>query len=305
MTEEIAALAASRMGGTPKVVSCQRILSGFANANYRLETSTAVFLLRHRIGQCESEVHYELEILDWLRSHRFPAPAVCQFGSGERSVSALDGSHLVLLEWMEGSEPVPSEAIVRAIAEGLGDLHCLPPPSGEWWFRENPVGESAVARLVGGAKVEAEEHSDLLAEEFGLLRGQLGNPLPRGLIHADLFPDNTLFRGNELVAMLDFEDACEDVLLFDVAMTIHGFCFPGEVWNPQLAQALVTAYCRRRELTEAERDAFPIYLRWCPLTLMGWHLQQLALRPDEGNARRAAELGRRIVTMRHAEWRPN
>jgi Ser/Thr protein kinase RdoA (MazF antagonist) len=108
-----------------------------------------------------------------------------------------------------------------------------------------------------------------------------------------------------LVAILDFEAACEDALLFDIAMAIHGFCFPDEQWSPELADAFVGAYSERRPLDEAEREALPTYLRWCPLAMMGWHLQELIRRPDEGNERRAAEFARRITTMRKENWAPS
>jgi hypothetical protein len=39
--------------------------------------------------------------------------------------------------------------------------------------------------------------------------------------------------------------------------------------------------------------------------MMGWHLQELIRRPDEGNERRAAEFARRITTMRKENWAPS
>ena len=304
MSERIAEFAVERMEGSPAVVSCLRMASGYANSNYRLETSAGIFLLRHRIGPDQSEVTYELDVLDWLRSHRFPAPAALHFGCGERWLAGPGDSHVVLLEWLEGTEPESNESTVAAIACALGDLHRLPPPSGDWWQRENPVGEGAVTRLVElvTANGAPHEQATIFVEEYELLRDQLGTPLPRGLIHGDVFPDNTLFRDHELVAILDFEAACEDVLLFDVAMTIHGFCFPGEKWSPQLADALVRGYSERRPLSDEEWDALPIYLRWCSLTMMGWHLEELLRRPNADNERRAADFGRRIITMRDAAW---
>ncbi len=305
MAETIAELAAARMAGSPAVVSCRRMPSGFANANYRLETSAGVVLLRHRTVQDRAEVLFELDVLEWLGTQGFPAPAALRFDAGDRWIAGPDDTYLVLLEWLEGAEPELQSSTVTTIARALGDLHRLPSPSGDWWRRKNPYGQLAVAPLAESTGDDLPEHFAFFAEEFALLRDRLGAPLPVGFIHGDLFPDNTLFRGEELVAILDFEAACEDALLFDVAMAIHGFCFPDEQWSPELADAFVGAYSERRPLDEAEREALPTYLRWCPLAMMGWHLQELIRRPDEGNERRAAEFARRITTMREENWAPS
>ena len=304
MTEGIAQTATACIEGSPGVMRCTRMPSGFANANYRLETSAGVYLLRHRSGLDRSEVEFELDVLDWLQSRRFPAPAAIRFSGGERYLAGPDGSHLVLLEWLEGSEPESSESNVATIAHALGDLHNLQPPSGDWWRRENPIGEKVAAALVESLEPDCPQLFRFYAKEFGLIRPRLHAPLPSGLIHGDLFPDNTLFRDDELVAFLDFECACEDTLLFDVVMTIHGFCFRDEEWSPRLADVFLTAYNERRQLTEAEGDALPVYLSWCPLAMMGWHLRQLLRRPDIDNERRAGELARRVTTMKEANWNP-
>ena len=83
----LAETVASRIDGSPSVVSCERMSSGYSNANYRLETSAGAFLLRHRINQDQSEVEQELDILDWLRSAAFPAPAAIRFTGGDRWIA--------------------------------------------------------------------------------------------------------------------------------------------------------------------------------------------------------------------------
>jgi homoserine kinase type II len=302
MTEPIARAAANRMEGFPAVLSCQRMSSGFSNSNYRFETSSGVFLLRECTGRDRPGVDYELNVLDWLRAHNFPSSAAIRFGDGERWISGPRGSLLVLLEWLDGSEPLCEQVTVKTIARALGDLHQLPPPSGGWWRRENPNGREAAAQLAEIIEPDDPAHFQFFREEFERLRPRLGEPLPGGLIHGDVFTDNTLFQDGDLVAILDFEDACEDVFLFDVAMTIHGFCFPEEHWRPDLAQAFLDVYKDRRALTDSERELLPTYLRWCPLAIMGWHLRQLRRRPDKGNEKRVAELIQRIETLREASW---
>ncbi|WP_298147200.1 homoserine kinase [uncultured Acinetobacter sp.] len=85
---------------------------------------------------------------------------------------------------------------------------------------------------------------------------------PRGLIHSDLFCDNTLFKGNELAGILDFYEMNHDELLFDVAITINDFCteYPNLELNEDKAIAFLTAYDAIRPLTDDERACLEIYL---------------------------------------------
>ena len=304
MIEPIAEAAAARIPGSPRVVSCRRMSSGFANANYRLETSGGIFLLRECTNRDRACVEYELDALDWLSSHQFPSPAAIRFDGGERWIAGPGDSFVVLLEWLDGSEPVPDDTVVRTIAHSLGDLHQLPLPTGDWQQRTNPNGREVVADLLRSIPPGSPELFQFFVRESERLVERLHEPLPFGFVHADLFADNTLFRGDQLVAILDFEAACEDALLFDVAMTIQGFCFPEERWRPDLAEAFLEAYAERRPLSDAEIELLPTYLQWCPFTLMGWHLRQLLRRPDWRNEKRATEHARRVTAMRNANWRP-
>ena len=85
---------------------------------------------------------------------------------------------------------------------------------------------------------------------------------PRGLIHSDLFRDNTLFVGNQLTGILDFYEMNHDELLFDVAISINDFCteYPSLELNEDKAIAFLTAYDAIRRLTDDERACLEIYL---------------------------------------------
>ena len=67
-----------------------------------------------------------------------------------------------------------------------------------------------------------------LKSQLESMEPQLNASLPMGLLHGDLFLDNTLFDGDKMLAILDFEEGCYDTLLLDVGMTIIGCCYtPG------------------------------------------------------------------------------
>lgn len=77
--------------------------------------------------------------------------------------------------------------------------------------------------------------------------------LPQGVIHNDLFRDNTLFEGEQLTGIIDFYNACRGALLMDVAIAVNDWCSNADgTINPKLANALLNAYARVRPFTGDE-----------------------------------------------------
>ncbi|PZP84287.1 MAG: homoserine kinase [Azospirillum brasilense] len=85
--------------------------------------------------------------------------------------------------------------------------------------------------------------------------------LPRGAIHADFFPDNVFFDGEEASGVIDFYYACTDSYAYDLAIAINAWCFDGRACNLTRARAMLRAYQAVRPLTPAEMEALPWLLR--------------------------------------------
>ena len=93
--------------------------------------------------------------------------------------------------------------------------------------------------------------------------------MPRGVIHADLFPDNVFFEGDDVSGIIDFYFACNDALAYDVAITVNAWCFEiGGGFNHEKAQLLLAAYHQQRPLTVAEKAAFAVLLRGAALRFL-------------------------------------
>ncbi len=63
------------------------------------------------------------------------------------------------------------------------------------------------------------------------------------MIHADLFPDNVFFLGDQLSGLIDFYFACTDTLAYDVAICLNAWCFePDHAYNVTKGRALLQGY---------------------------------------------------------------
>ena len=97
--------------------------------------------------------------------------------------------------------------------------------------------------------------------------------LPRGLIHGDVFPDNTIFTNGILSALIDFEEVCVDNLLMEIGMCINGFCFVNNTLDLSLMETFLFKYNQIRQITEKEWELLYDYIQWAAHGMLSWHLR--------------------------------
>ena len=93
--------------------------------------------------------------------------------------------------------------------------------------------------------------------------------LPQGVIHADLFPDNVFFLGQEVSGLIDFYFACNDMLAYDIAICLNAWCFESDAsFNVTKARAFLQAYEGVRPLSADELAALPTLARGAALRFL-------------------------------------
>ena len=103
---------------------------------------------------------------------------------------------------------------------------------------------------------------DELSSDLEDIAASWPDHLPRGVIHADLFPDNVFFLSKKLSGFIDFYFACTDYLAYDVAICLNAWCFETDgAFNITKARALLQAYNKERPMTAAEMHALPVLAR--------------------------------------------
>ena len=275
--------------GLVKLIAVSGIPNGSVNTNYRLETPRGRHLLRIDEVKGELDVKRELDFLVYLRKHGFPCPQPLADRKG-RLYRESGGKCLSVYRWLDG-QLVPADSLgtprLETVGRALADLHLI----GKSYKKgiENRFTYERVAQLYAEVRERLPPYFRkmvrTLDDEVSYLQSYLENKLPRGVIHGDVFHDNLLFKGDKLVAMLDFEAACRGKFIFDLATAVNALCFDGAGYVLKRFEALITGYESLRPLSLSEWDAFPNELRLSAFRFTVTRLRDFVLRPKNGAVR--------------------
>ena len=193
------------------------IPEGIDNTNYLLEASSGRYVLtlfENRIDP--ADLPFFVDLMDYLAVRGVPCPAPVRRRDGT-SLAPLAGRTALIVTFLEGER---DPRAFRAIGEALARLHLA--GAGFPLSRDNDLGPEGWRRLAALTSCRADEVAPGLArriaEALAELAGTWPEGLPGGAIHADLFPDNAVFRDGAVSGIFDFYFACTDALAYDLAI---------------------------------------------------------------------------------------
>lgn len=267
------------MYSLPGLKAAEPLSLGISNSNYRLELDSGdTVILKVSNDKGVEEMKEEQEIL--LALEEFPyslAPLKTAAGEG---VYLWNGLYGAVFPFVEGSKPMGSTEEISLLGQALGALHVFGQDRGfeKRHFRcHSKVGfdlEGILEYCEQGQAVEEFQSacSELLAPEE--IAAWKQSELPQGIIHGDLYMDNTLYKNGKLQVLLDFEQAGIGCLLQDIGISISGSCLDKEGVSKEKIQAFVEGYEKSRPLEKMEKDLlnFSITLGFLDISL--WRIKR-------------------------------
>ncbi len=251
--------------GLGRVSGAPEITQELVNRRYLLETAKGRFLLRVDELKGENDLKRELDLLAFLKTHAFPCPYPLQDRMG-RFYRAFNNRCVSLFRYHEGRVVAPERfkpTQLETVGRMLGELHAV----GKAYKKgiDNRFSFERIADLYLSVRAKLPNYFRkilrTLDDEIEYLTRYLEGKLPKGVIHGDLFADHVLFRGEKLVAVLDFEAACRGKFIFDIATAVNALCFVDGAYSLDRFRHLLHGYEAVRTLSLAEWDAFPNELR--------------------------------------------
>ena len=293
---ELARIVAQYPIGTS--LGLEEISGGFGNSNFKLTTTTGEFLLKICDEKDSTELNMQIALLQHLYQHAYPTVYPILTKNQKPLIHETFGS-VMLYPFLRGTQPQPSPNVLAQLGKALAKLHCISPITGLPHFAMGISQMRPFFEEVQDTQFATHPFVESLKSELASMKPQLNASLPRGLLHGDLFLDNTLFDGEEMVAILDFEEGCYDTLLIDIGLTIIGSCYTSQhELNFEAARRFLDAYNAVRPMKESEWKHLDCFVHYAALSIAFWRFRQFNIRrPDAHRANTYKEMLTRSV-----EW---
>jgi len=267
-----------------RLLSYKGIAEGSENSNYILHTETGPYILTLYERRVEKgDLPFFLGLMDHLAHRGVNCPLPVHRRDGDL-VGTLCGRAAALITFLEGVwMRRPTAAQCREVGVALAGMHLA--GADFPMRRENALRMEGWRQLWEGSRDRAHEVEPGLADEieadFTELERTWPTDLPSGVIHADLFPDNVFFLGENLSGLIDFYFACNDFYAYDLAICLNAWCFEkNHSFNLTKGTALLTGYLSTRALSEAELAALPTLARGAALRFTLTRLYDWLTIPD-------------------------
>jgi len=279
-----------------RVVSVDDQSHGYANQNYRVVTEAGKYFVRVCMQQSIANVEQEIILMSLLKDNAFKTAYPLSRKDGDW-ISFLNDIPVVVYDFVEGELPLLSQDTVSEIARATARLSLISCP--DKLTKRNAISLDDSMKIIGSEAFINYSHRDVtdrFEKYISILTATLREELPQGIVHGDIFPDNTLFLGNRLAAIIDFEEFAIDTLLFDAGMTINGFCFDQKKLDQNYMRYFLKSYNSIRQIDRLEREFLVDYMAWGAVGMTSWHLHQLL------NKKNRKQLERVRVLLGRAEW---
>lgn len=260
--------------GIGPLLNFAAVADGIENTTYFLSTDHSE--LPHAESSTPMQ-HYVLTVFEEITADELPfyvrvTTTLCDFGLPVpcplrdyhgNAIQSISDKPALLFPKVGGRHPVNVNAAkCTLIGNTLARMHiagaalrddfagCRSP---QWVLDSATV---ALSQVEGDDKTLMQQQ----AQALSALLPAIG-ALPQGIIHNDLFRDNTLFEGERLTGVIDFYNASRGALLMDVAIAVNDWCSNADgTVDLALAAAMLGAYAAVRPFTRTEHEHWPALL---------------------------------------------
>ena len=248
-----------------KLLNYKEIREGIENTNYFINAEKGKFILtlyEKRVD--EKDLPFFIGLMKNLFDKNFPSPQPIINKNGNY-ISEISGKKAAIVSFLEGnSKKVLNPENCYQVGMNTAKLHLITKNlSGK---RQNKLSIDSWRKIYNKVKKDCSKiHQnlpDIIEKNLDIIEKKWPKNIPSGIIHADLFPDNIFFKGNELSGIIDYYFSCNDYYAFEIAICLNALCFEGRSenlsFNVTKAKKFIDGYSSLRRLSEEEKESLKI-----------------------------------------------
>jgi len=248
-----------------KLLKFQGIQEGIENSNYFVKTDSGKFILtiyEKRVE--EKDLPFFMGLMKNIFNKNFPSPEPIINKNGNY-ITEIFGKKAAVVSFLEGASKknlTPDNCYEVGIY--TAKLHMITKNLNI--KRTNRLSINSWRLIYGKIQRDCSKiYPDLtkiIERNLEIIEDKWPKNIPRGIIHADLFPDNIFFKGNKLTGIIDFYFSCYDFYALEIAICLNALCFEGKnknlSFNVTKAKKFIDGYSSIRKLTEEEKESLKI-----------------------------------------------
>ena len=267
----------TRRFGIGDITALSVMDGGRENTSYCVETSSGKYVLT----LCDQKsLKHATELANLLvyltnqgvRTSRVVVPP------REPIVVQYDDKPVMLKRYVDGDVTANLAGnLLAQLGEEMARLHEIPAPP--YLPQSFPYGRSHFPEVTNSDLGHA--YIDWLSEKTTYLQKRIPQHLPMALIHGDVFFDNVIVQGDQLMAIIDFEEACHYYRGFDLGMVIVGACRDRQGISFEKAGRFIRGYQKKTTLQSIERESLRAFAVYAAVATSFWRFRQYhLLRPE-------------------------
>ena len=267
----------ARRFGIGDITASSVMDGGRENTSYCVETSSGKYVLTRWDQKSLEDATNLANLLVYLFDHGISTSQVV-VPPNDPVVVLHDDKPVMLKRYVEGDVTADlAGSILTQLGEEMARLHDVPAPS--YLPKAFPYGRSHFAEVTNSDL--GHSYVEWLSDKHNYLQKHIPQQPPMALIHGDVFFDNMIVQDDQLMAIIDFEEACHYYRCFDLGMAIVGACRDSQGISFEKAGRFIRSYQNKTTLQLVERESLKAFTVYAAVATSFWRFRQYHLRRPE------------------------
>ena len=262
-----------------KIIHFKGIKKGIENTNYLLKTKDKKFILtlfERRVHK--KDLPFFMNLMDKLSKYKINCPKPQKNKRGSFLIK-IKNKTASIVSFVEGKDKLKlNPKNCYEIGKNIAKFHKASKKIK--LYRKNSLSlkewPKILNKIGNKSKIISPNLNGLMNNSYLQIINNWPKNLPYGIIHADLFIDNIFFKKNKFHGYIDFYFACNDFLMYEIAICINALCFDKKnnkfVFNKKKSKNLIKGYSKIRKFSDKEKKSLNVLCRGAALRLSLIHI---------------------------------